>query len=175
MPSLELLFGEQLHRRVILEGVLKAKRYVWIATANLKDMHMRKGKRFRPVLQVLDEMAKEGVTFRIIHGELPSRSFRNTLERFPRLAEYALELQICPRSHWKMVIVDGIRAYIGSANFTGAGLGARSEGKRNLEIGIWTEDPALVSPIKDLFDEFWMGFHCPGCSLKSKCPDPINQ
>jgi phosphatidylserine/phosphatidylglycerophosphate/cardiolipin synthase-like enzyme len=173
MPQLELLFGEELHRKVILEGVLRAERFVWIATANLKDMHMKRGRTFRPVLEVLDEMAGEGVTFRIIHGDLPSRYFVETLERFPRLAGEALELQICLRSHWKMVIVDGVRAYIGSANFTGAGLGARSTRRRNLEIGIWSSDPLLVSPIRDLFDEFWMGLHCWDCALRKKCPDPI--
>ena len=42
-----------------------------------------------------------------------------------------MELQICPRCHWKMVIVDGRLGYTGSANFTGAGLGAK---KRLLDV-----------------------------------------
>lgn len=36
--GVDWLSGEELHRRVITEGVLRAERSVWIATANLKDL-----------------------------------------------------------------------------------------------------------------------------------------
>lgn len=173
IPHTQLLLGQELHRRVILEGMLKAQRFVWIATANLKDMHLRVGRRFRPALELFEEMASRGVSFRIVHGELPSRPFRETLERFQLLTSGGLELQICPRSHWKILIVDGTSAYMGSANFTGAGLGARSEKRRNLELGLWSQDPSLVGKLQRIFDQFWMGEHCRDCGLKKGCPDPI--
>lgn len=169
----QLLFGLELHQRVILEGMLRAERFVWIATANLKDMHIIRRGRFQPVLELLEEMALGGITFRIVHGELPSRPFRQTLERFRTLTSGALELQICPRSHWKILIVDGLKAYVGSANFTGAGLGAKSEKRRNLELGLWSQDPVFVKEIQRTFDQFWMGEHCRDCGLKRQCPDPI--
>lgn len=168
-----LLLGSELHRTVILEGMLKARRFIWMATANLKDMHVKEGKRFKPVLELLEEMALRGISFRIVHGELPSRPFRATLEKLQALTSGGLELQICPRSHWKMLIVDGSKAYMGSANFTGAGLGARSEKRRNLELGLWSQDPAFVKELQRIFDEFWMGEHCRNCGLKNQCPDPI--
>jgi phosphatidylserine/phosphatidylglycerophosphate/cardiolipin synthase-like enzyme len=174
MPEIELLEGAELHTRVIQEAVLMAQDYVWIATANLKDMRVpMAGKRYRPILEVFDQMAKKGVTFRIVHSDLPSRSFRQTLERFPLLCGGALELQICPRSHWKMVIVDGRKAYCGSANFTGAGLGAKGENRRNLELGLFTSSEEWVAKLQSLFDEFWMGSHCPGCGYRGQCPDPV--
>ncbi|UCG12751.1 MAG: phospholipase D family protein, partial [Deltaproteobacteria bacterium] len=169
----ELLFGLHLHQRVIQDTVLGAQEYVWIATANLKDMHVPIKGGFRPVLEVFDQMAERGVTFRIVHSDLPSRPFRKTLERFPRLIAGALELQICPRSHWKMVIVDGRSTYFGSANFTGAGLGARKEDKRNLELGVLSFDLDWVRKIQSLFDSFWMGLYCEACALRRQCPDPI--
>lgn len=172
-PSLEILVNEELHARVILQGVLRAERYVWIATANLKDMHVKVGRSFKPILDVFQEMANRGVSFRIIHCDLPSKKFRDTLERASVLTSGALELQICPRSHWKIAVVDGTRAYIGSANFTGAGLGPRSRGKRNMEIGIWTQERHLVQRIQSIFDEFWIGSHCIACSFRRSCPDPI--
>jgi phosphatidylserine/phosphatidylglycerophosphate/cardiolipin synthase-like enzyme len=172
-PDTELLTGPELHRRVIQEAVLEAEKYVWIATANLKDMHVSLARGFRPILEVFDRMAAGGVTFRIIHSDLPSRPFRQTLERFPRLVAGALEFQICPRSHWKMVIVDGRCAYCGSANFTGAGLGARSEHKRNLEVGVFSGNTAWVKKLQSLFDDFWIGMCCERCALKRQCPDPI--
>jgi phosphatidylserine/phosphatidylglycerophosphate/cardiolipin synthase-like enzyme len=171
--KLELLTGPGMHTRVILDAVLQAERYVWIATANLKDMHVEMATGYRPILEVFDGLAIRGVTFRIVHCDLPSRPFRNTLERFPRLTSGALELQVCPRSHWKLVLVDGKAAYFGSANLTGAGLGAKKENRRNLEIGAFTRDPGWVLQLSDLFDAFWMGAHCPACAYRKRCPDPI--
>ena len=171
----ELLYGSALHEEVIQKELLSARHYVWIATANLKDMHlpMALGK-YAPILEAFDQMASRGVSFRIVHADLPSKPFRRTLERFERLTGGALELQICPRSHWKMVIVDGQSAYTGSANFTGAGLGARKENRRNFETGILTRDPAWVKVLQNLFDRFWMGKHCPACGIRDRCPDPID-
>jgi phosphatidylserine/phosphatidylglycerophosphate/cardiolipin synthase-like enzyme len=173
--DLELIFHETLHQRVVLETVLEAKRYVWIATANLKDMHIALARgRYRPILEAFDALAAEGVTFRVIHADLPSRPFRSTLKQFPRLTRGAMELQICPRSHWKMIIVDGLVAYAGSANFTGAGLGVKGPRRRNLEVGFLSRDPALVRPLFEAFDRFWVGAECPGCAFRKTCPAPIS-
>jgi phosphatidylserine/phosphatidylglycerophosphate/cardiolipin synthase-like enzyme len=171
--ELELLDGEALHERVIQDMVLNAKRTVWIATANLKDMRIPMARGFRPALEVFDRMAAEGVQFRIIHSDLPSRSFRNTLEKLPRLTGGGLELQACPRCHWKMVVVDGKKAYAGSANFTGAGLGAKKAERRNLELGMLGEQPEWVKWLEGLFDGFWIGKHCKDCQRRDLCPDPI--
>ncbi len=170
---MDLVTGPALHERVIREQLLEARRTVWIATADLEDMHVRKGTRWRPVLEVFNEMAGRGVTFRIVHAKVPSRPFRDTLERFEHLYGGALELQVCPRSHWKIVLVDQGFVYLGSANFTGAGLGGKSPDRRNFELGTVSTDPAVVGQVTELFDAFWMGTHCPGCSLRDLCPDPI--
>jgi phosphatidylserine/phosphatidylglycerophosphate/cardiolipin synthase-like enzyme len=72
-----------------------------------------------------------------------------------------------------MVIVDGRFAYLGSANFTGAGLGAKNEQRRNLELGVTSHDSTLVLRLMDLFDTFWMGTYCLDCAWRKTCPDPI--
>jgi len=172
-PAIELITGEQLHERVIVQQVLRAERTVWIATANLKDMHVAMARGYRPILESFDRMAQDGVRFRVIHSEMPSRPFRDTLERFPRLTGGAMELQVCPRSHWKMALVDGRFAYLGSANFTGAGLGVKKPQRRNLELGVVTEDREWIKRLVGLFDEFWIGAHCTGCAFRKRCPDPI--
>ncbi len=171
--ELELLDGELLHEHVIQDLVLNARRTVWIATANLKDMRIPMARGYRPALEAFNLMAADGVQFRIIHSDLPSRSFRNTLEKLPRLTGGSLELQVCPRCHWKMVVVDGRKAYAGSANFTGAGLGAKKAGRRNLELGFVGEQPAWVGWLSGLFDGFWIGQRCKDCQRRNLCPDPI--
>ncbi len=169
----EIVTGERLHDAVIVGQVLRARRTVWIATANLKDMHVAKARGYAPILESFDEMARRGVRFRVIHAEIPSRPFRDTLEKCRALVGGSLELQVCPRSHWKTVIVDGRFAYLGSANFTGAGLGVKKPARRNLELGVVTEDPAWVAELERLFDAFWIGEHCRGCAFSEKCPDPV--
>ena len=170
----ELLTDENIHQKVIVDTLLEAKTMVWIATANLKDMHIKARRGYQPILKAFDEMAVNGVLFRIIHSDIPSQSFRNTLETFPRLME-SLEFQICIRCHWKMVIVDGVSAYMGSANFTGAGLGVKSKNRRNLEVGLLTQDPGWVKQLTTQFDQFWIGQQCMQCSFRDKCPDPIDE
>ena len=75
--------------------------------------------------------------------------------------------------HFKAVIVDGAWAYLGSANLTGAGLGAKGEGRRNFELGICTEDFDTIDRVSALFEAVWSGAECGACRLRRICPDPI--
>ena len=170
----ELLEGPQLHSAVVEDAVLEARERVWIATADLKDMHIRgAGRRGRPILHAFDDLAARGVGIRVVHSSLPSVPFRRTLESLERLVAGGLELQVCPRCHWKLVIVDHRFAYCGSANFTGAGLGLKHDDRRNLELGVVSRDPAMVEHLASIFDRFWIGDHCENCRLRHLCPDPV--
>lgn len=174
---MEILNHENLHQRVIEELVLEAKERVWIATANLKDMHFKALRSYKPILDEFNSMGNRGVSFRVVHADKMSQSFNKTLSEYP-LLQKNLEIQICPRSHWKMVIVDGKAAYFGSANFTGAGLGVKNENRRNLELGALITgkgmtDKEQISQLEMLFDNFWMGEHCLHCERRKYCPSPI--
>jgi phosphatidylserine/phosphatidylglycerophosphate/cardiolipin synthase-like enzyme len=72
-----------------------------------------------------------------------------------------------------MVIFDGKDAYIGSANLTGAGIGMKTDGTRNFETGILTDEPEIVEQAINQFDDVWIGKHCQSCKRKGFCPDPI--
>ena len=85
----------------------------------------------------------------------------------------AMERMLCPRVHFKCIIVDGVKAYFGSANLTGAGMGAKSEKKRNFENGVLTDDPALVEPLVEQFDSVWRGAFCRECGRRDFCGDPV--
>src|SRR5688572_30507137 len=103
-------------------------------------MLIERGRRFAPVLELFAELARRGVELRILHAELPSRPFRAAFDAQRKLVGGGLVLKICPRVHFKCVLVDGAWLYLGSANLTGAGLGAKHEHKRNFELGFVTED-----------------------------------
>ncbi|MCK4626834.1 MAG: phospholipase, partial [Phycisphaerae bacterium] len=65
--------------------------------------------------------------------------------------------------------------YVGSANLTGAGLGAKSSRRRNFEAGVWTDELALIDPVADMLDEIWTGAHCDDCDRKDHCPVPLEE
>ena len=86
-----------------------------------------------------------------------------------------LTMRRCPRVHIKVVIPDGLRMYLGSANLTGAGLGAKSPRRRNFEGGIWTDETDLIDPVLDMIDGIWQGRECPDCGRKEYCPVPLEE
>ena len=167
----ELLSGSELYREVVLGKLAHARESVWIATANVKDMHVEG----RSITALFSDLAARGVELRILHAELPSRPFRRSFDRKKSLVAGGLDLKICPRVHFKAVIVDGAWAYLGSANLTGAGLGAKAAGRRNFELGFCTEDYDTVDRARALFEGVWSGAECAGCKLRRICPDPIGK
>jgi phosphatidylserine/phosphatidylglycerophosphate/cardiolipin synthase-like enzyme len=56
-----------------------------------------------------------------------------------------------------MLVIDGKEVYIGSANLTGAGIGMKTDNKRNFEAGILTDDTEIVEQAMNQFDEVWIG------------------
>lgn len=166
------------HLDRVVEAVKAAKVSVWIATANVKEMlveRSRVGRRpiYGSILEVLDELAGMGVELRLLHAELPSRPFRDELEKHPRLFRGGLQIRMCPRIHLKAVIVDGRLLYLGSANWTGAGLGAKSERNRNFELGFVTSDEAMLDEIQALYEHLWNGGECASCGRRELCESPL--
>jgi phosphatidylserine/phosphatidylglycerophosphate/cardiolipin synthase-like enzyme len=171
----ELLVGRELYRRVVLERLAQARESVWISTANVKEMQVERGERFVSILDVFSDLASRGVDLRLLHAELPSRAFRAAFDRKKKLVAGALELKICPRVHFKAVLVDGAWLYLGSANLTGAGLGAKADERRNFELGFGTEDFEIIDRTSALFESIWSGAECGACRVRELCPDPLGE
>jgi phosphatidylserine/phosphatidylglycerophosphate/cardiolipin synthase-like enzyme len=169
----ELLSGRELYRTVVLDKIAGARESVWISTANLKAMLVELDGAYRPIVHLFSKLAEKGVELRILHAELPSRPFRAEFDRRKKLTSGGLQLKICPRVHFKAVIVDGAWLYLGSANLTGAGLGAKGDDRRNFELGFVTEDFDLIDRTRGLFESIWTGAECGTCKLRSICPDPL--
>lgn len=172
------------HYERVISAVRDARRSVWIATANLKELMVedpsllprrRKGGQYRSILEVFEELSAQGVELRILHSTLPSRPFRDRFDGLDRLVRGGLELRMCPRMHMKIVLVDAALLYLGSANWTGAGLGAKGEGRRNFELGFVTDDEQNIDAAQELFDRVWRGGECGGCRLRDECEMPLDQ
>lgn len=182
--DLELLVHGE-HYPTIVDHILSAKRSVWIATANLKELMIEDARlvpgrgrgrtQYRSVLAAFSELAERKVELRLLHAGEPSRIFRRDFDRQKRLVKGGLELRQCPRNHLKLVIADGQRLYFGSANWTGAGLGAKQEGRRNFELGVMTQDERLLDATQEVFERIWRGLECEGCRLRDSCPMPLSE
>ena len=187
--ALELVGGRGHYDRVV-RAVMEARHSVWIATANLKELMVedhraRPGRRrtmragrsaasYRSMLDVFADLAGRGVELRILHASQPSGPFRAALAKTSRAAQKALALRACPRVHFKAVVVDGGFVYVGSANWTGAGLGAKGTGRRNFELGFAGSDDGLLDRVQEMFDRVWRGGECKGCKLRAVCPAPLD-
>lgn len=173
-PFCNLVLNEAIHERVIGQLVPSAERFVWIVTADVKDMHVKKGRRYVPFLEQLAELVERGVAVRLFHAKEPGPRFREDFDKQRVLIESELfERILCPRIHTKAVVVDGREAFIGSANLTGAGLGAKHADKRNFEAGFVTNLPDHLDPLMEFIDSLYLGRYCRPCRRRDVCPDPI--
>jgi phosphatidylserine/phosphatidylglycerophosphate/cardiolipin synthase-like enzyme len=182
MARVELICDLQHYDNVMLRALSEAKVSVWIGTANVKDIRLeapigtraRARGQYLSITERLVELVRRKVEVRILHGALPSRPFRESLSGSPELTPPRFEMRHCPRVHLKMIAVDGAYLYLGSANFTGAGLGAKAEGRRNFELGVATDDDVLLDATQARFDRIWTGRECGACRLRAECPGPLD-
>jgi len=167
---LEYITDRDIYERVINGRIEKARKFVWIATSDLKDLHVHKAGRMVPFLEILSDLVTKRVEVRLLHAKEPGPAFREDFDKYPKLIG-GMERILCPRVHLKAVVIDGDFAYTGSANLTGAGMGAKSEHKRNFESGIITDDRTIIGRVMEQFDGIWRGTHCPLCQRKKFCAD----
>ncbi len=171
---MKLLFDRDIYEGFTQAHLVKASRFVWIATANMKGTGILYKGKFVTFVDLMASLVSRGVSFRMIHAELPSAPFRRRYEQLDGsgLLSAGVEFLHCIRMHAKMFIVDGEVALIGSPNLTGAGIGAKSEKNRNFEVGFLMEEQPATEPFMDYFDYIWMGGPCPTCGRRDLCPAP---
>jgi phosphatidylserine/phosphatidylglycerophosphate/cardiolipin synthase-like enzyme len=173
MAQCEFITDREIYNRVILMEIPRAKEFVWLGTSDLKDLHVDKRGRMVPFLEILSDLIERKIAVRLLHAKEPGPAFREDFDRYPALIA-GLERILCPRVHFKSVVIDGRFAYSGSANLSGAGMGAKTDHRRNFESGIVTIDPDLVAQIMEQFDSVWRGAHCGPCRRKDYCSDYLD-
>ncbi|HEY6459452.1 MAG TPA: phospholipase D family protein [Polyangiaceae bacterium] len=178
------LLADRAHYEQVTLAIARARTSVWIATANVKQLMTeapigtrdRARGRYVPMLDTLQSLCDRGVHVRLLHATPPSGPFRQELAgRRERLTRPRFEMRLCPRVHLKLIAIDGALLYLGSANFTGAGLGAKGDGRRNFEMGILTDDEWMLDQAQARFETIWRGGECGACKMRRECPKPLDQ
>ncbi len=177
------LLVDRAHYEHVTLAIARATTSVWIATANVKQLMVeapigtrdRARGRYVPILDTIQSLCDRGVSVRLLHGAPASRPFREELRaRRERLPPPRFQMRLCPRVHMKLIAIDGALLYLGSANFTGAGLGAKGDGRRNFELGIATDDEWMLDAAQARFETIWRGGECGSCKMRRECPKPID-
>ena len=179
--EVELVADAEHLPRVVRDGMLEARVSLDIATADFKAMLVpmpgSPGRRQAPsIISHLTRLAQRGVEVRVLHAGVPSgpalRELKIALAQHPDLP---LTIRRCPRLHAKAVVADAGWLYLGSANLTGAGLGAKGPTRRNFEWGVISRTPALVDAVLGRYNALWEGTHCAGCGRRDVCPVPLEE
>lgn len=172
--TVELVADAQHFYRIVRDGILKARVSLDIMTADFKAMLVPEAAtgRARSIVEVFRGLAARGVEIRLLHAGTPSSA---ALRELKKSLPANLIIRRCPRLHAKAVVIDCRRMYLGSANLTGAGLGAKADGRRNFELGIWTESQPLIDSVLDQFNQLWEGRQCTSCRRKEICPVPLEE
>jgi phosphatidylserine/phosphatidylglycerophosphate/cardiolipin synthase-like enzyme len=183
----KLLVDGDHYEDLVTRAVGGAKVSVWISTANLKTMlveapigsRARARGRYISFFEHIADLARRGADVRLLHASPPSGPLAREMSRLGASTSGAsgrgiVKMRRCPRVHLKMIAVDGRLLYLGSANLTGAGLGAKSDGRRNFEMGIVTDNEGMLDAAQERFDRIWRGAECASCKLRTKCDAPLD-
>jgi phosphatidylserine/phosphatidylglycerophosphate/cardiolipin synthase-like enzyme len=181
-PMLQLILNHDHLISALAEALELCRHRLFIATADVKDLYLpakqssqvagKTYRRAKSILEIFHVLARRGVEVRLLHSGVPSGPFLHDLKK--GLPD-TLTMRRCVRVHAKAVIADGRWMYLGSANLTGAGLGAKSERRRNFESGIWTDQTSLIDPVLDMLDSIWEGKCCRDCGRTENCPVPLEE
>src|SRR4051794_40182988 len=154
----ELVVNEGHFARVVRNGMARAQISLDIMTADFKAMLVplgRKGAKAKSVVELFRSLARKGVEIRLLHAGTPSGPALSELKKISTEEGGKLTIRRCPRLHAKAVVIDARAMYLGSANLTGAGLGAKGADKRNFEMGVWTEAAPLIETVLGEFNQLW--------------------
>ena len=89
-PAPELVLNAEHYSRVLRDILPTTKEFLWIATADLKDVFVEGGPKsrpFRPLVAVFAELVSRGVAVRLLHAKEPGPRFRADFDKHAALRE----------------------------------------------------------------------------------------
>ncbi len=176
---LQLVLNDGHLSDALREALDSCRHRLFIATADVKDLYIPltggRGRKSRGVsiLELFRQLSQRDVEIDLLHSGVPSGPFLEELKKGGIPAN--LVMRRCVRVHAKVIVADGKWMYLGSANLTGAGLGAKSARRRNFEAGICTDDLTLIDPVADMLQDIFAGGQCTDCDRKEHCPVPLEE
>jgi len=81
----EFIKDREIYERVISGLIPKTKKFLWLATASLKDLHVDKNGKKVPFLEILSDLVKKNIEIRLLHAKEPGPGFRKDFARYPNL------------------------------------------------------------------------------------------
>ena len=136
-----LLWSDANTRRKLLDFIDSARASLLLEQELLQD---------REILRHLASAAGRGVAVRIITPPDEGESDANRRGRDQLVsARAAVRTLDDPKMHAKVIIADGSRAVVGSANITYSGM------DNNRELGIRLAEPEIVQRLVETFDQDW--------------------
>ncbi|MFC1504618.1 phospholipase, partial [Spirochaetota bacterium] len=103
MSQTEFITDREIYEKVILDRVPQVKDFLWIATADIKDLYIERGRKMIPFLALISELIDRNVSVRLIHAKEPGPAFRTDFDKYTNLIE-GLERILCPRVHLKCIV-----------------------------------------------------------------------
>ena len=88
----KLLLNRDIYTEVVQGIVPSAKQYLWVVTADIKDMFTEHHGVFVPFLEVLAELVSDGVSVRLIHAKEPGPRFREEFDIIQHSLEQLVHL-----------------------------------------------------------------------------------
>ena len=175
--NIDILFLKdiEIYEELFQKAFGQARSSISIATANVKDVHVETGGGFSSIVELFEQIADKGIEIRLLHSGVPSASFLQHLKDSELIKIKKFSMKRCPRVHFKAVIIDARKVFIGSPNLTGAGMGAKSRYRRNFELGMLSGSEELVDRVSEFFDAIWEGKMCPECKRTHVCPGPLEK
>ncbi|MGB5517272.1 MAG: phospholipase D-like domain-containing protein [Gammaproteobacteria bacterium] len=172
----KLVLNEEIYEELVQQRIPLTRHFIWIVTADIKDMYVQVNSTYAPFLEVLADLVSRGVAVRLIHAKEPGPRFREEFDQYDQLVDNELfERVLCPRVHTKAVIIDNELAFAGSPNLTGAGMGSKHKDKRNFEAGFLFDDAEEIAKLVTWVDRLYLGEYCRTCKRREYCPDPIDE
>ena len=82
--SIKFITNEQLYKQAI-EPIASATSFVWIGTADIKDLHVPYKGTVHSFLSILDSLVKRKIAIRLLHAKEPGVNFRRSFDKYPLL------------------------------------------------------------------------------------------
>ena len=85
MDVIKFITDSQIYQHVIIQQVTHARKFLWLATSDIKDLYIDKNTKMVPFLELLSDLVKKRIEIRLLHAKEPGPAFREDFDKYPNL------------------------------------------------------------------------------------------